>query len=138
MFKDESAGKIKDFLDSIEDNKKSQVPEQPGWYYRDIRFSITTPSEKVLNLPTQFGVKDISQSGVIIITDHQLKIDSMVLMELSVSSCNPVSFTGKVVSCRMTQEKVLLNYEIGVEFSDLTDQDRSLLISFIDCLKERK
>ncbi len=137
-FKDESADKIKHFLDSIDDNKKSQVPVQPGWYYRDIQFAITTPDEKVLNLPTQFGVKDISQSGVIIITDHQLKIDSMVLMELSVSSCNPVSFMGKVVSCRKKQNKELLNYEIGVEFSDLMDKDRLLLISFIDCLKERE
>lgn len=138
LLKDESADKMKHFLDSIDDNKKSQLPVQPSWYYSDIRFTITTPDEKVLTLPTQFGVKDISQSGVIIITDHQLKIDSMVLMELSVSSCNPVSFMGKVVSCRKKQNKGLLDYEIGVEFSDLTDQDRLLLISFIDCLKERK
>jgi PilZ domain-containing protein len=32
LFKDESAGKVEEFLDSIEDNKKSLVPEQPGWY----------------------------------------------------------------------------------------------------------
>jgi Tfp pilus assembly protein PilZ len=136
LFKDESTGKVKDFLDSIGNDNKSQVPGQSGWVYRDIRFSITTPSEEVLNLPTNFGVKNISQSGVIIQTDHHLNIDSMVLMELSISSCNPVSFMGKVVSCRKTHDKEQhSNYDIGVEFSELTDGDRSLIIKFIDCVK---
>jgi Tfp pilus assembly protein PilZ len=136
LFKDESADKVKVFLDSIENNKKTQVPEQPDWFYNDIRFSITTPSEKVLNLPMHFGIKDISQSGVIIQTDHQLKIDTMVLIELSINACEPASFMGKVVSCRMTQDKTHSNYDIGMELSELTDRDRSLLVSFIACVKE--
>ncbi len=138
LFKDESAGTVKDFLDSIENDKKTPVPEQAGWFYRDIRFSITTPSGKVLNLPAQFGVKEISQNGVIIQTAHQLKIDSMVLLELSLSSCDPVSFMGKVVSCRMPQDAAPANYDIGVEFSELTERDRSLLIKFIDCVKDNE
>jgi len=138
LFKDESADKVKEFLDSIEHNKKTLVSEQSDWFYRDIRFSITTPSEKVLNLPTHFSVKEISQSGVIIQTDHQLKIDSMVLMELSLNSCVPVGFMGKIVSCRMIQDKMHSNYDIGVEFAELTDLDRSLLVSFIDCVKAHK
>jgi len=138
FFKDESVGTVKDFLDSIENNMKTQVPEQADWHYRDIRFCITTPEEIVLNLPTQFGVKEISQSGVIIQTDLQLKIDSVVLLDLSIGTCDPVSFVGKVVSCRMSQGQVPANYDIGVEFSELTDQDRSLLIRFIDCVKDLK
>jgi PilZ domain len=135
FFKNESTGTVKDFLDSIEKNKKTQVPEQADWFYRDIRFCITTSSEKVLDLPTQFGIKEISQSGVIIQTAHQLNIDSMVLLELSFKSCDPVRFMGIVVSCRMSQGQVSANYDIGVEFSELTDRDRSLLIRFIDCVK---
>ncbi len=138
VFKDESADKVKDLLDSIENNKKTPVPERPEWFYSDIQFSITTPNEEVLKLPTQFGVKDISQSGVIIQTDHQLKIDSMVLMELSVNSCNSVSFMGKIVACRMTQDAEHAYYDIGVEFSELTDRDRSLLMSFRECVKENE
>jgi Tfp pilus assembly protein PilZ len=134
-FKDESAGTVKEFLDSIENNKKTQVPEQADWLYSDILFCITTSNEKVLNLPTQFGVKDISQKGIIIQTDLPLKIDSVVLLELSIGTCDPVSFVGKVVSCRMPQDKMPSNYDIGVEFSELTDRDRSLLTRFIDCVK---
>ncbi len=134
-FKDEFTGTVEDFLDSIENNKKTQVPEQTDWLYRDIRFSITTSGEKVLNLPTQFGIKEISQTGVIIQTAHQLNINSMVLLELSLKSCDPVRFMGLVVSCRISQDQVQVNYDIGVEFSELTDRDRSLLTRFIDCVK---
>jgi hypothetical protein len=136
FFKDESTGTVNDFLDSIGNNKKTQVPEQSDWFYRDIQFSITTAKEKVLNLPRQFGVKDISQKGVIIQTDLQLQIDSVVLLELAIGTCDPVSFVGKVVSCRIPQGHVPAKYDIGVEFSELTDRDRSLLIRFIDCVKD--
>jgi hypothetical protein len=134
-FKDESIGTIRDFLDSIESNKKTQVPEQADWLYRDVRFCITTSGEKVLDLPSQFGIKEISQSGVIIQTAHQLNIDSMVLLELSFKSCDPVRFMGIVVSCRMSQGQQRVNYDVGVEFSELTDRDKSMLIRFIDCVK---
>jgi len=138
FFKNEFTGTVKDFLDSIENNKKTQVPEQTDWFYRDIRFIITTTSGKVLNLPTQFSIKDISQKGIIIQTDLQLQIDSVVLLELAIGTCDPVSFVGKVVSCRMPQGHVRAKHDIGVEFSELTDRHRSLLIRFIDCVKERE
>ena len=132
LFKDESAGTVKDFLDSIENNKKTQVPEEEGWFYRDIRFCITTASEEVLNLPTHFGVKKISQSGLTIQTDHKLNIDSMVLLELSLYARDPASFMGKVVSCSMTKDRVHGNYEIGVEFSEMTERDRSSIEIFME------
>jgi hypothetical protein len=135
FFKDESIGTVRDFLDSIEDNKKIRVPEQTDWFYRDIRFCITTSSEEVLSLPAQFGIKEISQSGIIIQTARQLNRDSMVLLELTFKYCNPVRFMGIVVSCRVPEGQVPANYDIGVEFSELTDGDRSSLIRFIECVK---
>lgn len=138
LFKDESTGKVKDFLDSIENDKKIQVPEQPDWFYRNIRFSITMPNEKVLNMPTHFSIKDISKSGVIIQTEHQLKVGTMVLMELSIDACDPVNFMGKVVSSRMTQDKGHSNYDIGLELSELMDRDRTLLMSFISFVKDNE
>jgi len=45
---------------------------------------------------------------------------------------------GIVVSCRMSQDQVLANYDIGVKFSELTDRDRSMLIRFIDCVKDNE
>ncbi len=136
-FKDVSGEKVKEFLDSIGTTKKTQVTERVDWFYRDVKFSITTPSEKVLNLLSQFGVKEISRSGIIIQTDRKLKVDSMVLMELSISACEPASFMGKVVSCRTTQDGGAVKYDIGVEFQELTDRDRSLIHDFIECVKDK-
>jgi len=137
-FNDESAGKVKDFLVLIESNKKTQVPVQAESLCRDVRFGIMTSSEKVLSLPAHFGVKDISQKGIIIQTNLQLKTDSIVLLELSIGDCDPVSFVGKVVSCRMPQNKLPSSFDIRVEFSKLTDRSRSLLISFIDFVKDNE
>jgi hypothetical protein len=138
LFRDESLGKVKDFLDSIENNRKTQVQEQAGWFYSDFRFSITTPGEKVLNLLTQFSIKEISPLGVIILTNHRLRMDSMVLMELSVNAAEPASFMGKIVSCRMQQDEGQSGYDIGVEFAELTDRDRAMLKSLVDCIKDNE
>jgi len=135
FFKNEFTGMVKDFLDSIENNKKTQVPEQTDWFYRDIRFIITTTGGKVLNLPAQFSIKDISLKGTIIQTDLEMKIDTLVFLELSLDACDLVSFVGKIVSCRMLQDRVHASFDIGVEFSGVTDRGRPLLIRFIDCVK---
>lgn len=136
LFKEESAEKVKSFLASLAEEKKIPVPARADWLYHGIRFSITTPGEEVLSLPAQFTIKEISQRGVIIQTGRQLNRDGMVLMELSLDSGEPVSFMGKVVSCRTTQEKGRSGFDAGVEFSELTDQDRAVLISFMERLKE--
>jgi Tfp pilus assembly protein PilZ len=138
LFNDASTGKVKDFLASIENHKKTPVPSQADWFSNYFRLRITTPSEKVLDLPTHFGVKEINQSGVIIQTDHHLKIDSMVLLELSLNACDSVSFMGKVVTCHRQQDKAHANYDIGIQFLEITDRDRSLLTSFIECVEDNK
>ncbi len=137
-FTDESAGKVKDFLSLIDTNKKTQMPVQADSLHHDVRFSIITSSEKVLNLPTNFGVQDISQKGIIIHTDLQLKTDSVVLLELSIDAFEPASFVGKVVSSRMVRDKTMSYYSIRVEFSKLTDRSRSLLVKFIDFVKSNE
>lgn len=137
-FKDESAGKVKDFLALIENSKKTQVPAPAGPLRHDVRFCIITSGEKVLTLPTHFGIQDISQKGIIIHTDLQLKTDSVVLLELSIGTGDPVSLVGKVISCRMVRDKTMSNYSIRVEFSKLTERSRSLLAKFIDFVKNNE
>jgi Tfp pilus assembly protein PilZ len=136
MFKDGSAGTVKDFLDSIEESKKVEVPATANWRFRDVQFSLTTPDEKVLEFPVQFTIRDISKSGVIIQTDQQLKVDSMVLLDLSIDAASPVRFMGQVVSCRTPREESQEGYSVGVEFSDLTDRAQTLLRKFMESLKD--
>ncbi len=132
-FKDGSADKVADFLNSIKHSKKEQVSAMVDRRF-NIRFQITTPSEQTLSFPAQFKVKNISLSGMLIQTDQTLGIESMVPMGLSLSDDSHVNFNGRVASCRKTEDEGQAHYEIGVEFSDLTDKDKELLKAFIDYL----
>jgi c-di-GMP-binding flagellar brake protein YcgR len=133
MFKDVSPDTIADFLNSIEQAKKEAMPVMVDRRL-SVRFCITTPWEKVLCFPAQFKVKEISLSGMLIQTEQALETESMIPMGLSLKADNPVNFTGRVASCRMTEDKGQARYEIGVEFKDLTDTDRTSLKTFIDYL----
>ncbi len=132
-FKDGSADKVADFLKSIEHSKKAEVSATVDRRF-DVRFQITTPSEQTLSFPAQFKVKNISLSGMLIETDQALEIESMIPMRLSLSDDSHVEFKGRVASSRKTEDKEQAPYETGVEFSDLTDKDTSLLTTFIDYL----
>jgi c-di-GMP-binding flagellar brake protein YcgR len=133
MFKDVSPDKIADFLNSIEQHKKEEVPVTVDRRLA-VRFYITTPWEKTLSFPAQFKVKEISLCGMLIQTEQALGIESMIPMGLSLKAGNPVNFIGRVASCRMAGDQGQAHYEIGVEFTDLTDEDRTLLKAFIDYL----
>ena len=133
MFKDVSPDTVADFLNSIEQDKKESIPVMADRRL-NVRFYITTPSERTLCFPAQFKVKEISLSGMLIQTEQALGIESMIPMGLSLKADNPVNFIGRVASCRMTEDKGEAHYEIGVEFKDLTDTDRTSLKTFIDYL----
>jgi c-di-GMP-binding flagellar brake protein YcgR len=135
VFKNESTATVKEFLDSIEQGKKVEMPATANWRFRNIQFNFTTPSEKVLVFPGQFTIQDISRSGVIIHTEQQLNMEGMILLELSLNAAAPVSFMGKVVSCRTSRDRGQGCYAVGVEFSDLTDSAVSTLQQFMESLK---
>ena len=135
MFKEESAATVKDFLETIELSKRVEVPATANWRFRDVQFNLTTPNEKVLEFPVQFTIQDISKSGVIILTEQQLKKDYMLLLELSIDSATPVRFMGRVVSCRMPRDRSQECYAVGVEFTDLTDGALEVLQQFMESVK---
>ena len=133
MFKEGQADTVADFLRSFEQNKNDGASATLD--RRDaVRFHIITPREQILSFPAQFQVKEISLSGMRIQTEQPLEMENMIPMDLSLHADKPVNFTGRVVSCRMTEDKGQAHYDIGVEFKDLTDNDRTLLKIFIDYL----
>jgi hypothetical protein len=135
MFAEGSEGTVREFLDSIEQSEKSQVPATANWRFRDVQFSLTTPSEKVLEFPEQFLIRDISKRGVIIQTGQPMHEDGMVLLELSLDSAPPAKFMGRVVSCRPSKDQGQEDYAVGVEFTELTDQAHDVLRKFMESLK---
>ncbi len=133
LFKDGQSSKISQFLNSIEQHRKKEVPVTIDRRL-SVRFNITAPGEQTLSFPAQFKVKEISLSGMLIRTDQMLVQGSVIPMGLSLNADDHVNFNGRVASCRSTELQGQTHYEIGVAFSDLTDKDRALIKTFIDYL----
>ena len=133
MFQGTPSNAIADFIRSVEHDKKEAEPVMTDRRI-DVRFDITIPLDNTLSFPSQFTVKEISLGGMLIQTEQALEIESVIPMGLSLQADNPVSFMGRVASCRKTEDKEKTHYDIGVEFKDLTDKDRTLLKTFIDYL----
>jgi hypothetical protein len=133
MFKDGQATTIADFLKSVEQRKNFTTPVMVDRRL-SIRFLITTSQQNILSFPAQFKVMEISISGMRIKSEQPLNIEDVIPMELSLSSDNPVTFTGRVASCTLIEDEGQARYEMGIEFKNLTDQDTMLLKQFIDYL----
>lgn len=135
MFKEGYTEKMADFLEPIE---KTRI-EAPAVTDRrlNVRFNIKTPEEKILSYPLQFKVKSISLGGMLIQTEQDLEIDSTIPMELSLNADDTIKFIGRVASRMQDEQRGHQNYDIGIEFTDLTDQDKTLLKAFVDYLAKK-
>jgi Tfp pilus assembly protein PilZ len=132
MFKDASPNIVSNFISAITHSKKEAAVT--AYQKLNVRFNLITPSEKTLNFPSQFKVKEISISSMLIETDQALSKKSLIPMKLRLQADKHINLIGKVASCRMTGDKRQEHYEIGLEFNKLTDTETALLKSFIDYL----
>jgi c-di-GMP-binding flagellar brake protein YcgR len=135
VFKDGFMDKIADFLKPIEQHKKKDPPAVIDRRL-NVRFQITTPGEEILSYPLQFKVSSISLGGMRIRIQQSVEINSTIPMELSLHADKTVAFIGRAVSCMKSETAGQINYDIGVEFTNLTDKDIALLKTFIDYLAE--
>ncbi len=132
MFKEDSARKVAAFLEDVAHERKDAGRVQVE-HRRTVRFHIKTPTQAILDFPAQYIVKVISLSGMLIEAGQGIGAGVSVPMELAIDE-TPIHFQGRVVSCDETKQRGRVRYEIAVEFSDLTDYDRSVLSEFIDYL----
>jgi hypothetical protein len=131
MFKDDQTEKIITFFNYLMQGMQKDVSS--GVDRRlNVRFQSTGTQEKVLGVPAQFKVKVISPGGMLILTDQAVEPETTIPMSLSLSEDKTVNFIGRVASCQIAEEQGQPQYEIGVAFGDLTNEDRTLITSFID------
>ena len=102
----------------------------------NVRFNITTPGDEILSYPLQFKVRMISLGGMLIQTQQSVESNSTLPMELSLHTDKAVTFIGRVVSCDKMENDEHSHYNIGVQFTNLRDNDNALLKTFIDYLAE--
>ena len=125
-FKDTQSATMTEILDFIEHYKKS--PEQRVI----VRFDISSSERATLNLPVDFKVKKLSLGGLLIETDQAFAIGDSLSMELSIDKEDNIRFVGRVASCLGTAGSGSSQYNVGIEFLQITDRSLATLKKFID------
>ena len=130
-FKDMPSEKKTELLGFIEANKK-EIVLMKGGRRLNVRFHINDIEKAFLNLSSSYHVKKISLGGMLISSVYQIDIDSRIPMELSLGDDDSIKFLGRVASCQLIESTHENRYDLGIEFIDLTDEDKKSITRFVD------
>jgi len=127
-FTDIISDKMARLLEFIESHKLSQDERL------NIRFTIKAPDKAILDGPHNYGVKNMSISGMRIETDMGVDVGARYPMEISLEDNRTIKVLGRVVSCLEVNDRAPKHYAVGIEFIEMSDQDRKKLKEFVDAL----
>ena len=119
-------------LMSFIEDKQVRTPEKR---MGGVRCKIATPQNIKVGYPYEYLVKKISLSGMEIETGHPLDPDSRHEMELVLNE-QVLALSGRIVTCVEVPSENRAKYNMGVEFMEISDEDREVLRNFLDTLEE--
>ena len=99
----------------------------------DIHITAKTTSEKSAASEDYF-VKMLSLGGVLMTADRPHELENKLLMDLTLPENVRISCTGRVTSCLSVKRNRGVRYDIGVQFSDMSEEDKTKLKKFIHWL----
>jgi Tfp pilus assembly protein PilZ len=99
-----------------------------------VRFLIKTPEQATIQCYDSYKLKDISMGGIRIESDYRLEVGEKQLMEIVLPGEKTVKFSGKVISCFLLGNKEPKQYDIGIKFLDMSDQDKETFKFFLKSL----
>jgi hypothetical protein len=99
-----------------------------------VRFLIKTPEKATIQCYDSYKVKNISMVGIRIESYYCLEIGEKQLMEIAFPGEKTVMFSGKVISCFQLGDEEPKQYDIGIEFLNMSDQDKEVFKSFVKSL----
>ena len=127
-FTDVISDKMSRLLEFIENHKLSQDERL------NIRFTIKVPDKAILDGPHNYDVKNMSISGMLIETDMRFDVDARYPMEIALEGVRTIKVLGRVVSCLEVNDRAPKHYAIGIEFIEISDEDKKKLKEFVDTL----
>jgi hypothetical protein len=135
-FRDASKEKINEIVTFIEEHKRDidKLVDlySPSGRRLYVRISIEDPKKAVLNYQVSYKVKSISLGGMLIESEHPLEIESRFPMEIKTLSENSyIKFLGRIASCLLIKDKDIEFYDIGIEFIEMSERDREILVELI-------
>jgi len=125
-FKDVLTDAIEQLLGFIDNNKVNPEKRLAG-----LRFRVHTPGRAILAAAQGYEVLLISLSGMLIRTEQQLALEGVHPMEIIPAGEAAIRFTGRVASTIEVQEDGPAFHEIGIEFLEMSANDRARLDAFV-------
>jgi len=116
-------------LDFIKENKIKTVENRSA----GIRFKIGNAQNIKVDYPHGYSVKKMSMSGMLVEVECPLDIDSHHNIEMFLSG-RMVNIVGRIANCEKFGSGDLSKYAIGIEFMDMTGEDRKFLKDFFNAL----
>jgi hypothetical protein len=136
-----SGRKVLELKHFIKDNFKDyQKLESEGAVISGIRlhvrFYIQNLEKATLNFVEYFKAKKISQSGMLVESKCPLELEDAVPMTMDLSDTKSIAFWGRIVTCKAVEKAGLQLYEIGIEFTDISESDITILREFITSIED--
>jgi c-di-GMP-binding flagellar brake protein YcgR len=101
-----------------------------------VRFKVCLPHQAAINMPCEYYIKKISLGGMLIAADAAHEIDSEHEMDIYLDGA-PITIVGRIVHVAETKVEGAVKYDIGIEFINMRDEDRKILISYIEAMEKR-
>jgi hypothetical protein len=121
--------KVKELVDFIEQNKGDEEERVTG-----IRFQIGRADKALLDTDTECEVRLISRAGMLIQAERRFEVEGVYAMQIRPPSQEPICFSGRVASQFESSVGFLTRYDLGIEFVEMSDEDRRRLDEFIDTI----
>lgn len=131
QFKDMTTERISELQCLIESHKIKEL-HVTGGTRLNMRFHIKDPENTILICPDNYKVNIISLGGMSIECRQNFEIESRIPMDMFVYDDSSIKFVGRVTSSQAVIIEGQEQYNIGIEFLDLTEKDREALASFIE------
>jgi hypothetical protein len=128
-FTDVLTPRIGELLSFIDDHKIIDEKRLGG-----LRMHIDAPGKAALDYPEGYKVLVLSRSGMLIETDHGVIVDGVCPMEVTLPDGSLLRFSGRVVTLKESADEQRPRREIGIEFVNMPDPDKSRLTKYLDTL----
>jgi hypothetical protein len=103
-----------------------------------LRFAVCANEKAVLFYPETSPVKKMSLGGMLVELCNALQVEKKFPMALFLpNEALPIRFQGRVVSCIAVPNKRPECFDIGIEFFDMAEYDRSRVNRFLGLLEQK-
>lgn len=125
-FADTLNEKAKILMDFIAENKTKAFEHRLG----GMRFIVGNSEDVKIEVPYEYMVKKLSLSGMLVETDDPFDLESHREVEILLNA-NILKITGRIAYCKKIDESDIAKYDIGIEFVNISDDDKRILSDFL-------